>query len=33
VYCLPMRVLVEQTERNACRWLENLAVAGMLRHN
>ncbi|MDZ4800391.1 MAG: DEAD/DEAH box helicase, partial [Bryobacteraceae bacterium] len=24
VYCLPMRVLVEQTERNACRWLENL---------
>jgi DEAD/DEAH box helicase len=29
VYCLPMRVLVEQTERNACRWLENLAVAGL----
>ena len=29
VYCLPMRVLVEQTERNACQWLENLAVAGM----
>jgi len=28
VYCLPMRVLVEQTERNVCRWLENLAVAG-----
>ncbi len=28
VYCLPMRVLVEQTERNACRWLENLGVAG-----
>lgn len=28
VYCLPMRVLIEQTERNACRWLENLAVAG-----
>ncbi len=29
LYCLPMRVLVEQTERNACRWLENLAVAGI----
>lgn len=29
VYCLPMRVLVEQTERNARRWLENLGVAGM----
>jgi CRISPR-associated endonuclease/helicase Cas3 len=29
VYCLPMRVLVEQTERNACRWLENLAIAGI----
>lgn len=30
VYCLPMRVLVEQTERNACRWLENLAVSTKL---
>jgi len=29
VYCLPMRVLVEQTERNARQWLENLAVVGM----
>jgi len=28
VYCLPMRVLVEQTERNACRWLENLGISG-----
>jgi CRISPR-associated endonuclease/helicase Cas3 len=28
VYCLPMRVLVEQTERNARQWLENLGVAG-----
>lgn len=28
VYCLPMRVLVEQTERNACGWLKNLSVAG-----
>jgi len=33
VYCLPMRVLVEQTERNARRWLENLAVAGMPGEN
>ncbi len=33
VYCLPMRVLVEQTERNACRWLENLAVAGVPGEN
>ena len=33
VYCLPMRVLVEQTERNACRWLENFAVAGMPGQN
>lgn len=33
VYCLPMRVLVEQTEREACRWLENLAVAGMSGEN
>lgn len=28
VYCLPMRVLVEQTERNARLWLKNLAAAG-----
>jgi CRISPR-associated endonuclease/helicase Cas3 len=33
VYCLPMRVLVEQTERNVCRWLENLAVAGIPGEN
>lgn len=33
VYCLPMRVLVEQTERNARKWLENLAVAGILGEN
>lgn len=26
VYCLPMRVLVEQTYENACRWLENLGL-------
>jgi CRISPR-associated endonuclease/helicase Cas3 len=29
VYCLPMRVLVEQTERNTRQWLEHLGVAGM----
>lgn len=28
VYCLPMRVLVEQTERNIRRWLKNLGIAG-----
>lgn len=28
VYCLPMRVLVEQTERNVRGWLEKLAIAG-----
>jgi CRISPR-associated endonuclease/helicase Cas3 len=33
VYCLPMRVLVEQTERNVCRWLENLSVAGIPGEN
>ena len=33
VVCLPMRVLVEQTERNARRWLENLAVAGVPGEN
>jgi len=27
VYCLPMRVLVEQTEREARRWIENLGIA------
>jgi CRISPR-associated endonuclease/helicase Cas3 len=29
VYCLPMRSLVEQTERNARLWLERLATAGL----
>lgn len=29
VYCLPMRTLVEQTERNARIWLERLATAGL----
>jgi len=28
VYCLPMRVLVEQTRDNAIRWLHNLQVLG-----
>lgn len=28
VYCLPMRVLVEQTESSVARWLENLAIRG-----
>ena len=28
VYCLPMRVLVEQTSHNASTWIENLAAAG-----
>ncbi|MEO8165499.1 MAG: DEAD/DEAH box helicase, partial [Betaproteobacteria bacterium] len=28
VYCLPLRVLVEQTERSACRWLETLGISG-----
>jgi len=28
VYCLPMRVLVEQTHRNICTWLRNLDLAG-----
>ncbi len=27
VYCLPMRVLVEQSEREIRRWIENLALA------
>jgi CRISPR-associated endonuclease/helicase Cas3 len=29
VYCLPMRTLVEQTEKNARCWLERLARAGL----
>jgi CRISPR-associated endonuclease/helicase Cas3 len=33
VYCLPMRVLVEQTERNLCQWLENLAIEGLPGEN
>lgn len=28
VYCLPMRVLVEQTYENACKWLKNLGIFG-----
>lgn len=28
VYCLPMRVLVDQTERNARQWLKNLNLLG-----
>ena len=28
VYCLPMRVLVEQTASNVRTWLENLGIAG-----
>jgi CRISPR-associated endonuclease/helicase Cas3 len=30
VYCLPMRVLVEQTHRNVCEWLQRLHLAGDL---
>ncbi len=30
VYCLPMRVLVEQTRDNAERWIEKLMEAGLL---
>ncbi|MDA8219798.1 MAG: DEAD/DEAH box helicase [Dehalococcoidales bacterium] len=30
VYCLPMRVLVEQTVENARLWITNLAAAGLL---
>lgn len=26
VYCLPMRVLVEQTHRNVCNWLQRLEL-------
>lgn len=29
VYCLPMRVLVEQTQQSCERWLENLSLLGM----
>ncbi len=28
IWCLPMRVLVEQTHREICRWLDNLELAG-----
>lgn len=28
IWCLPMRVLVEQTQREICRWLNNLRLAG-----
>lgn len=28
VYCLPMRVLVEQTQRNVAAWLSNLRIDG-----
>lgn len=28
VYCLPMRVLVEQTEKNVSDWLKNLGIEG-----
>ena len=28
VWCLPMRVLVEQTQENICDWLENLDILG-----
>ena len=28
VWCLPMRALVEQTQREICRWLQNLAQVG-----
>lgn len=31
VYCLPMRTLVEQTEKNARKWLKRLAQAGLDR--
>jgi CRISPR-associated endonuclease/helicase Cas3 len=30
VYCLPMRVLVEQTRENARKWISNLVQAGLL---
>lgn len=28
IWCLPMRVLVEQTQREICRWIGNLDLAG-----
>lgn len=28
VYCLPIRVLVEQTQRNVCDWLQRLDLSG-----
>lgn len=30
VYCLPMRVLVEQTAENSCKWIEKLKAAKIL---
>ena len=33
VYCLPMRVLVEQTRDHAARWVTNLRNAGCLRED
>ncbi len=32
VYCLPMRTLVEQTEKNVGTWLQRLAHAGLADH-
>jgi CRISPR-associated endonuclease/helicase Cas3 len=32
VYCLPMRTLVEQTEKNISTWLQRLAHAGLADH-
>src|SRR5947209_4855256 len=31
VYCLPMRVLVEQTERETRRWIENLGLVEQVK--
>lgn len=33
VYCLPMRVLVEQTAGNAMQWIAHLAKAGLIEEN
>lgn len=33
VYCLPMRVLVEQTRDNAVRWIENLRNASFVKRD
>jgi len=33
VYCLPMRTLVEQTEREAQGWIENLRESGLIKDN